>query len=94
MRSEKQGIILPWIDMIGSPRVSCASVSLATDVTDGGVSPDPCSTLLVVTLVMSSYLVALRLMLGLAQVASHWLGCELTTTEAGTLDGWHGLGWG
>ena len=66
MRSKEEGIILPWIDVIGCPRVSCASVSLATDVTDGGVSPDPCSTLLVVALVMSSDLVALGLILGLA----------------------------
>ena len=66
MRSEKQGIILPWIDVIGCPRVSCASVSLATDVADGGVSPDPFGTCLVVTLIVSSYLVALGLILGLA----------------------------
>jgi hypothetical protein len=66
MRSEEQGIILAWIDVIGCPRVSCTSVSLATDVTDGGVSPDPFGTCLVVTLVMSSELVALGLILGLA----------------------------
>jgi hypothetical protein len=66
MRSKEQGITLPWIDVIGCPRVSCASVSLATDVTDGGVSPHPCSTLLVVALIVSSQLVALGLVLSLA----------------------------
>jgi len=33
-------------------------------------------------------------MFGFAEVTAHWLGCELSAAEAGTGDGWHGLGVG
>ena len=52
--------------MISSPRIKCASVSFATDVTDGGVSSDPRTSRLVVALVVSANLVALGLVLGFA----------------------------
>ena len=63
-------------------------------MTDCGVGSYPCCSLFVVALVVGSYLVAFGLVFGFAEVAAHWLGCELSATEAGTLDGWHGLGVG
>ena len=80
--------------MISRPRVERTPITFATDVTDRGVSPHPCSTLFVISLVMSSDLVALRLVLGLAWVAAHWLGCECPTGQTWAGDGWHGLGVG
>lgn len=94
MRTKKQTVGLARVNMISCPRVERSPFSFATDVADGGVSPDPCSALLVVTLVVSANLVAFGLMLCLTEVASHWLSCECSATKAGSGDGWHGLGLG
>ena len=63
-------------------------------MTDRGVSPHPRSSLFVVALVVGAHLVAFGLVFGFAEVAAHWLGCELSAGEAGSGDGWHGLGVG
>lgn len=58
MRGEEEGVGFTWVDVICCPRIKRASVSLATDVADGGVGSYPCCTLLVVTLVVGSKFVA------------------------------------
>ena len=80
--------------MISSPRVERSPITFATDVTDCGVGTYPCSALLVITLIVRSHLVAFGLISRFACVASAWVGCECPATEAGSGDGWHGLGVG
>ena len=66
MCSKQEGVSLTWVDVISRPRIERTAITFATDVTDRGVSPDPRSPLLVVTLVVRSHLVALGLMFGFA----------------------------
>ena len=62
--------------MISRPRVNRSAITFTADVTDCGVSPDPCSALFVVALVVGSYLVTFGLVFGFTQITTHGLGGE------------------